>query len=83
MSQLTLIIDIVEILGEKIMPIIKIPRHYLISQDEDLITLDLPESILSPGKKDYGKITQAKGILKDKKAAILIHLDNLRQEWGE
>jgi hypothetical protein len=65
------------------MPIIKIPRHYVMSQDEDSITIDIPESMLSPGKKDYEKITQAKGILKDKKAAILTHLDNLRQEWDE
>jgi hypothetical protein len=65
------------------MPIIKIPRHYLISQDEDSITIDLPESMLSPGKKDYEKVTQAKGILKDKKVAILTHLDTIRQEWDE
>jgi hypothetical protein len=39
--------------------------------------------MLSLGKKDYGKIAQAKGFLKDKKAAILNHLDNLRQEWDE
>jgi hypothetical protein len=65
------------------MPIIRIPRHYLISQDEDSITIDIPESMLLPGKKDYGKITQAKGLLKDKKAAIMTHLDNLRQEWDE
>ena len=28
------------------MPLIKIPRHYLVSQDEDSITVDLPESMI-------------------------------------
>ncbi len=65
------------------MPIIKIPRHYLVSQDEDSITVDIPESMLLPWKKDYEKITKAKGILKDKKEAILAHLETLRQEWDE
>jgi hypothetical protein len=45
-------------------PLIKIPRHYLVSQDEDSITVDVPESMLLPWKKDYEKIIQAKGILK-------------------
>lgn len=27
------------------MPLIKIPRHYLVSQDQDSITVDAPESI--------------------------------------
>ncbi|MCM0592052.1 MAG: hypothetical protein HEQ35_24395 [Gloeotrichia echinulata IR180] len=65
------------------MPIIKIPRHYLVSQDEDSITVDLPESMLLLWKKDYEKITKAKGLLKHKKQAILIHLETLRQEWNE
>jgi hypothetical protein len=60
------------------MPIFKIPRHHLISQDEDSITINLPDSMLSPWKKDYEKVTQAKGILKGKKAAILNHLATLR-----
>ncbi len=63
------------------MPVIKIPRHYLVSQDEDSITIDVPESMLLHWRKDYEKITKAKGILKDKKEAILTHLDTLRQEW--
>ena len=50
------------------MPLIKIPRHYLVSQDEDSITVDVPESMLLHWKKDYEKIIQAKGILKHKKA---------------
>ena len=62
------------------MPLIKIPRHYLVFQDEDLITVDVPESMLLHWKKDYEKIIQAKGILKHKKAAMLVHLDTLRQE---
>ena len=39
------------------MPLIKIPRHYLVSQDEDSITVDVPESTLLHWKKDYEKIT--------------------------
>lgn len=65
------------------MPLIKIPRHYLVSQDEDSITVDVPESILLHWKKDYTKIMKGKGILKNKKEAMLGHLDTLRQEWGE
>ncbi|MTJ51470.1 hypothetical protein FJR38_01610 [Anabaena sp. UHCC 0253] len=65
------------------MPLIKIPRHYLVSQDEDSITVDVPESMLLNWKKDYEKIIKAKGILKHKKAAMLAHLDTLRQEWEE
>ncbi len=33
--------------------------------------------------QDYEKVTQAQGILKHKKAAMLAHLDTLRQEWDE
>ncbi len=65
-------------LGEKTVPLIKIPRHYLVSEDEDSITIDVPESMLLHWRKDYEKITKAKGILKDKKEAILTHLDTLR-----
>ncbi|GAC1467432.1 MAG: hypothetical protein NVS2B14_14270 [Chamaesiphon sp.] len=69
------------ILGEKPVPLIKIPRDYLVSQDEDSITISVPESMLLHWRKDYEKITRAKGILKGKKKAILSHLDSLRQEW--
>jgi hypothetical protein len=62
-------------------PLIKIPRYYLVSQDEDSITVDVPESMLLHWKRDYEKITKAKEILKDKKEAILAQLDTLRQEW--
>jgi hypothetical protein len=62
-------------------PLIKIPRYYLVSQDEDSITVDVPESMLLHWKRDYEKITKAKGILKDKKEVILAQLDTLRQEW--
>lgn len=69
--------------GDKTVPLIKIPRHYLVSQDEDSITVDVPESIFLHWKRDYEKITKAKGILKGKKEEILTHLDALRQEWDE
>jgi len=65
------------------MPVIKIPKHYLVSQDEDSITVDVPESMLLHWKKDYEKIANAKGILKDKSEALLAHLNTLRQEWEE
>jgi hypothetical protein len=55
--------------------LIKIPRYYLVSQDEDSITVDVPESMLSHWKRDYEKITKAKGILKHKKGEMLAHLD--------
>jgi 23S rRNA-/tRNA-specific pseudouridylate synthase len=64
-------------------PLIKIPKHYLVYQDEDSITVNIPESMLLHWKKDYEKITKAKGILKHKKEAMLTHLDTLRQEWNE
>ncbi|BBD70179.1 hypothetical protein NIES4072_65450 [Nostoc commune NIES-4072] len=63
------------------MPIIKIPKHYLVYQDEDSITVDIPESLLLDWEKDYKKVALAKGILKQKKEAMLAHLDALRQEW--
>ena len=65
------------------MPIIKIPKHYLVEQDEDSITVNIPESMLLNWQKDYHKVFQAKGIFKHKKEAILAHLDSLRQEWNE
>jgi hypothetical protein len=64
-------------------PLIKIPKHYLVYQDEDSITVDVPESMLLNWKKDYDKISQAQGILKHKKEEILAHLNILRQEWDE
>jgi hypothetical protein len=64
------------------MTIIKISRDYLITQDEDSLTIDIPEVINLPVEKNYEKIVQAKGILKDKKEAILTHLKQLREEWG-
>ncbi|MCG6137782.1 MAG: hypothetical protein MET45_24630 [Nostoc sp. LLA-1] len=65
------------------MPLIKIPKHYLVYQDEDSITVDVPESMLLNWKKDYKKISQAQGILKHKKEELLAHLNILRQEWDE
>lgn len=63
------------------MTLIKIPKHYLVYQDEDSITVDIPESMLLNWQKDYEKISQAQGILKHKKEAMLAHLNDLRQEW--
>jgi hypothetical protein len=45
------------------------------------MTVDIPESMLLHWKKDSEKISQAQGILKHKKEAILAHLNSLCQEW--
>ncbi|MCA2812882.1 MAG: hypothetical protein IM477_10175 [Microcystis sp. M090S1] len=63
------------------MPLIKIPRNYLIAEDENFITADVPDSLLQLWQKDYQKVIKAKGILKDKKAAMLSHVESLRREW--
>jgi len=63
------------------MPFIKIPKDCLIFQDENSITIDIPESVLLSLTKDYQKIFKAKGILKYKRDSLLSHLNNLRQEW--
>ncbi|GBF82152.1 hypothetical protein [Aphanothece sacrum] len=65
------------------MPLIKIPKNYLITEDENFITVDVPESLLQLWQKDYQKVIKAKGILKNKKAAILDHLESVRREWSE
>jgi len=65
------------------MPLIKIPRNYLVSQDKDSITVDIPEPVLLSWQKDYRKISQAQGILKHKETAILSHLESLREEWDK
>jgi hypothetical protein len=63
------------------MPLVTILKRYLVSEDEDSITLDLPESVLALLQRDYGKVKKAKGILRHQKEAILAHLDAVRGEW--
>lgn len=63
------------------MTIVKISRRYLIAEDQDSITIDLQESIVKQLQQDYGKIQRAKGILKDRKADLLAHVNQLRQAW--
>ncbi|AFY35553.1 hypothetical protein [Calothrix sp. PCC 7507] len=63
------------------MPLVNISKRYLVSEDEDSITLDLPESVLASWQKDYGKVAKAKGILQNQKEAMLAHLDAVRGEW--
>jgi hypothetical protein len=58
------------------MPIIKIPKQYLIDQNEDFITVDVPASVVSFWQRDYAKVTKAKGLLKDKRDKMLAHLDD-------
>ncbi|NJM23831.1 MAG: hypothetical protein HC907_37155 [Richelia sp. SM1_7_0] len=63
------------------MPLVTIAKSYLVSEDENSITLDLPESFIESLQRDYGKIAKAKGILKHKKEAMLAHLNAVREEW--
>jgi len=64
------------------MPIIKIPKQYLIDQNEEFITVDVPNSVVSQWQRDYAKIARAKGLLKNKRDAMLAHLHTTRQEWN-
>ncbi len=63
------------------MAIVRILRQYLIAEDQESITVDLPESIVKQLRTDYGKIRRAQGILKDRKPEMLAHMSHLRQEW--
>ncbi|GDZ95775.1 hypothetical protein PA905_42050 [Planktothrix agardhii CCAP 1459/11A] len=63
------------------MPIIKISKQYLIDQNEEFITVDVPASVVSMWQRDYAKVAKAKGLLKDKREKMLAHLDTIRQEW--
>jgi len=63
------------------MTIVKISRQYLIAEDQDSITIDLPASVVKQLRHDYSKVKRAQGILKDRKAEMLSHLDQIRQEW--
>jgi hypothetical protein len=63
------------------MTIVRVPRQYLVSEDQDSITIDLPESIVKQLRYDYSKIKRAQGILRDRKTEMLAHLTQLRQEW--
>jgi hypothetical protein len=63
------------------MPIIKIPKQYLIDQNEEFLTVDVPASVVSLWQRDYAKVAKAKGLLKDKQNQMLAHLDTMRQDW--
>ncbi|NMG23041.1 hypothetical protein [Brasilonema bromeliae] len=63
------------------MPLVSIPKSYLVSEDEESIILDLPQSVLASLQRDYGKIQKAKGILQHQKEAMFAHLDAVREEW--
>lgn len=63
------------------MPVIKIPKQYLVNQDEDSITVDVPASLLALWQRDYDKVARAKALLKHKREAMLTHLSTVRQEW--
>lgn len=63
------------------MPIIKIPMQYLVEQNEEFITVDVPAAVVSLWQQDYAKVARARGLLKEKRAAMLAHLNTIRQEW--
>ncbi len=63
------------------MPIIKIPKQYLINQNEEFITVDVPDSLISLWQRDYAKVNKAKGLLKDKRDKMFAHVETIRQEW--
>lgn len=64
------------------MAIVKISKDCLISEDQDSITLNLPDDCLKTDKiRDYDKIAQVRGILKAKKKDLIAHTQKLRQEW--
>jgi len=64
------------------MPIIKIPKQYLVEQNEEFITVDVPAAVVPLWQGDYAKIARAKGLLKGNKSPLLAHLNRIRQEWG-
>ena len=64
------------------MPIIKIPKQYLVEQNEEFITVDVPAAVVPLWQRDYAKVARAKGLLKGKPVAMLAHLNTVRQEWG-
>jgi hypothetical protein len=64
------------------MPIIKIPKQYLVEQNEEFITVDVPAAMVSLWQRDYAKVARAKGLLKGKRSAMLAHLNTIRQEWN-
>lgn len=57
------------------MTVIKIPKQYLVNQ------VDVPASVLALWQRGYGKVARAKGLLKDKREAMLAHLNAVRREW--
>jgi hypothetical protein len=64
------------------MAIVKIPKYCLISQDQDSITLNLPDDYLKiEPTRDYEKIEQARGLLKSKRQDLIAHSQRCRQEW--
>jgi hypothetical protein len=65
------------------MAIVKIPKDCLITEDQDSITLNLPDNFLKVDSKsqEYQKIAQARGILKAKKQDVIHHCQKVRHEW--
>ncbi|MBF2090302.1 MAG: hypothetical protein IGR90_15465 [Synechococcales cyanobacterium K32_A2020_035] len=63
------------------MPRIKIPKQYLVEQNDEFIMVDVPAEVVSLWQRDYAKVARAKGLLKEKRSAMLAHLNATRQEW--
>lgn len=65
------------------MTIIKVPKQYLINEDQDSITLNLPDDFLNLkiNSIDYNKVKKVQGILKKKKDDLINYSQKIRQEW--
>jgi hypothetical protein len=65
------------------MTIIKIPKTYLLQEDKENLTFNLPEEfinqVLTPTK--YEVLQRAKGILTNQRQELLEYSEKVRQEW--
>ncbi|ANV83302.1 hypothetical protein AWQ21_02255 [Picosynechococcus sp. PCC 7003] len=65
------------------MTIIKIPKTYLLQEDQENLTFNLPEEfinqVLTPAK--YEVLKRTKGILKEQRQELLKYSQTVRQEW--
>lgn len=66
------------------MAIVKISKDCLINQDQDSITLNLPDDLLTTDSKsiDYDKIAQVRGLLKSHTEAKK-RFQEIRKQYGE
>jgi hypothetical protein len=63
------------------MSAITIRKSNIIAQDNDTITIELPDERAQVHKLDYAKVKAARGILKGKTDNYIAHVERLRKEW--